>query len=144
MLRGFVLCATLLVATDSSFDTKFVGYWYGENYQSSVRTYFQEFDTNRTDGTFEVEFREYLNCTLVERQIETGSWSIANGIVHQITQSINGKPVDATKDVTLIDDYQILVLDDHDYQSKDLRTGDVFKVWRLGRHFQFPNCDFTS
>jgi hypothetical protein len=109
-----------------------------------LKSYVQELDHDRADGTFDVEFRRYENCRLVFVEKEGGLWSISDGTVHQVTTSVNGRPVNAKADASLIDDYKILVLDDHDYQSKWTKTGEVMKVWRVNEHFEFPKCDFTS
>ena len=143
-MRALLLLAGFLTVADEPTPSAFVGYWYGENYQPTFHEYFQELDVHRADGTFEVEFRKYTKCKLVFDQHEAGTWSMANGVVHMLTLSINAQPARPTTNPLFTDDYQLIVLDEHNYEERQIGTGATFKLWRVTEKFKFPDCTFTS
>jgi hypothetical protein len=142
-MRVILILATVLAVSDDTFSRAIVGYWYGENYQPAFHNYFQALGQDRADGTFEVEFRRYENCKLVSRQRESGTWSIANGVVRGETTAIDGAATDRS-DPSFRDAYDILKLDEHDFQSRHMPDGTIFKLQRVNAKFRFPDCSFSS
>jgi hypothetical protein len=142
-MRAFLVLVSVLAISDDTLSKTMVGNWYGDNYQPAFHNYFQELDRVMADGTFEVEFRRYVNCKLVFHQDESGTWGISSGVVHRETTAINGANVDRNNPY-FHDDYEILDLDEHDYRDRRLSDGTIYNLWRVGKKFEFSDCDFTS
>ena len=86
--------ASVLVAHAAEFS--FIGNWYGigEPDDSSI----SYIDSYSADGTFHSEFRRCEHGEVVWRQTETGKWTIKDGVLRMIADTIDGKPFGAWKD----------------------------------------------
>lgn len=143
-MRSLHILALLLVLpgaaiADTPSAALLEGYWYGVSYQPVFREKTQELMHRRADGTFEIEFRLYKNCTLELEQKETGNWSIRRGLYHTDTLTVNGAPVDE-KNPSYHDDYTIEKLDGRAFTYTHVVSHVRATDMKVDRDFIFPAC----
>lgn len=113
------------------------GLWTGEGYQPALQTNMVWLVDRNADGTFVADFRRYLNCVLVERQVEKGRWRLQGKSYFTSTESIEGIPFDAS------DEYRIEDLTDTTMKYFHLNSKTMFEARRISAQTGFPvpaNC----
>ena len=109
----------------------FVGNWYGVGEPDDPSISY--IDSYQADGTFHSEFRKCERGEVVWHQTETGKWSVSNGVLRMISDTIDGKPERF----------------ENSYTIESVR-GDEFRAWlhapdflfieRRIAKFEFPPC----
>jgi len=132
---GWLFCgiaAALLVSGVAPAQTvSLVGNWYGVGEPNDPNISY--IDSYRADGTFHSEFRKCERGEVVWRQIETGKWSVANGVLRMVSDTIDGKP-----DV-FDNSYTIELTGAGEFHAR-LRKPDFLFVERRIAKFEFPPC----
>ena len=115
-------------AADASF---FVGNWYGvgEPDDSSI----SYIDSYGADGTFHSEFRKCERGEVVWHQTETGKWSVSNGVLRMISDTIDGKPE------RFENSYAVESVTGDEFRAR-LRTPNFLFIERRLPKFEFPPC----
>jgi hypothetical protein len=92
----------------------------------------------RADGTFREEFRKCRSGDVVGKQFESGTWSVADGTEHTVTDTING---DAAQ---VEDSYRIESLTPTERRIRmESKDQDYEFVGHRVETFEFPDC-FTG
>jgi hypothetical protein len=112
--------------------TSVAGYWYGEGYQPLWHENAQWLMHLSPDGRYAVEFREYRQCRLVRDQIETGTWSLAQGF-RTVTTRVDGRPT------RYENDYRILSVTGAEFRIVQARTGQEYTERRVAPGFTLPD-----
>ena len=122
------LSAQIARGADVSF---FVGNWYGvgEPDDSSI----SYIDSYRADGTFHSEFRKCERGEVVWHQTETGKWSVSNGVLRMISDTIDGKPE------RFENSYTVESVTGDEFRAR-LRTPNFLFIERRLPKFEFPPC----
>ena len=90
ILIPIAVAAAMSAAAAPSPDFDFVGNWYGVGEPDDPNISY--IDSYSPDGTFHSEFRKCQGTQVVWHQTETGRWSVANGVLRMISDSIDGMP----------------------------------------------------
>jgi hypothetical protein len=67
----------------------FVGNWYGVGEPDDPSISY--IDSYQADGTYHSEFRKCVGTQVVWHQTATGKWSLSNGVLRMISDTIDGK-----------------------------------------------------
>jgi hypothetical protein len=121
--------ASVLVAHAAEFS--FIGNWYGigEPDDSSI----SYIDSYSADGTFHSEFRRCEHGEVVWRQTETGKWTIKDGVLRMIADTIDGKPDHFDNS------YRIELAGPDEFHARLLQRDYLFVEKRIAK-FEFPPC----
>jgi len=134
LLLALLLSGGLARAQDLS------GRWYGEGYQG--RQYLHWLSERSPDGRFFVEFREYRECKLVYRVMESGNWFVANGMMSTFSKIVAGRNVAPPADEPLVrKDYMLLALAPDVITYRHVSTGLLFTAHKVDDKFEWPGCD---
>src|SRR5262245_61890500 len=101
-------CVALMLmalACRPAMATDLDGYWYGEGYPPYAHQTLQWLTQFPPDGTYHIEFREYISCDPARVQIEDGTWTVDGDRMLMVTKAIDGHVVAAGTDIR--DDYVI-------------------------------------
>ena len=136
ILQRSILCAfgmMLLLAqsaegADASF---FVGNWYGVGEPDDPSISY--IDSYHADGTFNSEFRKCERGEVVWHQTETGKWSLANGVLRMVSDTIDGKPD------RFENSYTIELASGDEFRARLHMPNFLFIERRLPK-FEFPPC----
>lgn len=136
ILQRLLLCAFglvfLLAQSAHGADTSyFVGNWYGVGEPDDPSISY--IDSYRADGTFHSEFRKCERNEVVWHQTETGKWSVSNGVLHMISDTIDGKPE------RFENSYTIESVTGDEFRAR-LHTPDFLFIERRIAKFEFPPC----
>jgi hypothetical protein len=112
------------------------GRWYGEGETSSG--FAQWFFHLEPDGAFDIEFRQYKDCTLVFQHTEAGTWSLGGDLLSTTATVINGHSTHSYKS------YVLLGLEGGEMRYRHVQTGLYFKSRRVPVGFDWPACDKLS
>lgn len=116
------------------------GRWYGEGYQG--RQYLHWLSERTPDGRFFVEFREYKDCKLVYRVMESGNWFVANGVMSTFSKIVPGRNMAPAADEPLVrKDYVLLALAPDVITYRHVTTGILFTAHKVDDKFEWPGCD---
>jgi hypothetical protein len=112
-------------------EPSFVGIWYsaGQPDEPGVMSLI-EF---KADGTFREEFRKCEKGEIVGFQVQSGIWTVADGIERTITNMINGEKANVE------DTYRIELLTDTQRRIRMQGRDYVFTSLRVSK-FEFPDC----
>jgi hypothetical protein len=135
-IASLILCAW--AATLSSADaapaiatSSFVGNWYGVGEPDDPSISY--IDAYHADGSFNAEFRKCEHGEVVWRQTETGKWTVANGVLRMISDTIDGKPE------RFDNSYTIESLTPNEFRVR-LHDPDFLFIERRIEKFEFPPC----
>jgi hypothetical protein len=112
-------------------NSPFIGNWYGvgEPDDSSI----SYIDSYHADGTFNSEFRKCEQNRVVWRQTETGTWTVANGTLRMISDTIDGKPE------RFDNSYSIELSSSNEFHARLADPDFLFIEKRIDK-FEFPPC----
>lgn len=132
-LMCLVLLAGLLGVPAMSPAQDLSGRWYGQGETSGGFLEWM-FDL-LPDGNFIIEFRAYRECRVVFRQVESGQWSLENGILATISDLINGKAQYSYKS------YELQTVRDAEIEYQHRESGRFFRSRRVPADMPWPACD---
>jgi hypothetical protein len=111
--------------------TFFVGNWYGVGEPDDPSISY--IDSYQADGTFHSEFRKCERGEVVWHQTETGKWSLSNGVLRMISDTIDGKPD------RFDNSYTVELAAGDEFRARLHDQGFLFIERRLAK-FEFPPC----
>lgn len=129
-------------ATTSSIRMRdVVGIWYGSGIQpQNGPDPIHWMVERRADGSFLFKSFHERDCRIIPATIETGRWSMSNGIYTMITETVDGRSVD-TADGYFQDVYLIESVSHAEVTVKSLTYGTRFVATRVGPdHLPVPGC----
>jgi hypothetical protein len=134
---GIVLTAAVLLITGGApaAELSFVGNWYGVGEPDDQSISY--IDSYSPDGTFHSEFRKCQRGEVVWRQTETGKWSVANGVLRMVSDTIDGKPE------RFDNSYRLEFIGGNEFHARLMQPDYVFVEKRLPK-FEFPPCYLGS
>ena len=109
----------------------FVGNWYGVGEPDDASISY--IDAYNADGTFHSEFRKCEGTQVVWRQTETGHWSVTNGVLRMISDTIDGKPD------RFDNSYTIELSAPGEFHAR-LHERDYLFIEKRIEKFEFPPC----
>ena len=109
----------------------FIGNWYGVGEPDDPSISY--IDSYQADGTFHSEFRKCERGEVVWHQTETGKWSLANGVLRMISDTIDGKPE------RFENSYTVEVASGDEFRARLQAMNFLFIERRLPK-FEFPPC----
>ncbi len=119
------------------------GRWYGEDYEQDPGVRTQWLNYRAADGTFSVEFRQYRNCQLEMRQIESGHWSLVGSVYTMVTEWVEFSLI-LPGEPHYTEVYDVVTLEARAMSYRHRRTGILFKARQVGPDFDFPACEPMS
>ena len=136
ILPRSILCAlgiALLLAPSAEGADRafFVGNWYGVGEPDDPSISY--IDAYQPDGTFHSEFRKCERGEVVWHQTETGKWSLTNGVLRMISDTIDGKPE------RFENSYTVEVASGDEFRARLHAPNFLFIERRLPK-FEFPPC----
>ena len=136
ILQRSVLCALgvafLFAQSAEGADRAFfVGNWYGVGEPDDPSISY--IDSYQADGTFHSEFRKCERGEVVWHQTETGKWSLSNGVLRMISDTIDGKPD------RFDNSYTVELASGDEFRARLHDPGFLFIERRLAK-FEFPPC----
>ena len=130
-----VLCsltAALLMGAAPQVDPDFfVGHWYGIGEPDDPAVSY--IDSYRADGTFSAQFRKCVRGEEVWRQTSSGTWTVKDGVLRMISDTIDGRP-------ELFDNSYTLEFASGDEFRARLHSPDFLFIERRIAKFEFPPC----
>jgi hypothetical protein len=140
LIAAISVWSVLGPAAAGATDNAIVGYWYGRGYQPTLGRDNEFIDHHAPDGKFEVHFRAYEGCKVVEDQSEAGTWAMLDAdTVRVTTTSVDGIPAGP-----YIDDYRTEELTAQFYRYVWIQKGVTYTSQRVDANFKFPDCGLTS
>ena len=131
-------CMTCLlaacVAANAQSPSNLQGFWYTDGVENGVHARFVM--KNRANGIFVKTIADITDCRHPRSWIETGHWSFRNSRLEQITESVDGEPVDAA-DPEYNDGFDISGNDRH-FAMSDSKTKVTWQVDKVAADFQIP------
>src|SRR4051812_11722797 len=85
LIAAISVWSVLGPAAAGATDNAIVGYWYGRGYQPTLGRDNEFIDHHAPDGKFEVHFRAYEGCKVVEDQSEAGTWAMLDADTVRVT-----------------------------------------------------------
>jgi len=133
---GLILCVlsaslTVARAAPAPDAAPFIGNWYGVGEPDDPSVSY--IDSYHPDGTFNSEFRKCVRNEVVWRQTETGHWSVKNGVLRMISDTIDGKPE------RFDNSYAIELSTPNEFHARLQSNGFLFIEKRIEK-FEFPPC----
>jgi hypothetical protein len=130
-----MLSSLFTMAAAPEMASNVVGNWYGigEPDDSSI----SYIDSYSADGTFHSEFRKCEGNQVVWHQTETGKWSISNGMLRMISDTIDGRPE------RFDNSYRIEFSDPNEFHARLMQPNFLFVEKRVPK-FEFPPCYLGS
>ena len=126
------LSAVLLMGAAPQVEASFfVGHWYGVGEPNDPSVSY--IDSYRTDGTFYAEFRKCERGEVVWHQTETGTWTVKDGVLRMISDTIDGRP-------EVFDNSYTIELALGDEFRARLHEPDFLFLERRIPKFEFPPC----
>jgi hypothetical protein len=136
--RAVLLLLTATIATPAAAadEPSLVGIWYSA-FQPDEPDVMSLIEF-RADGTFREEFRKCQDGHAVGKQLESGMWSVTDGMEHTVTDMINGDAVQVE------DVYRIESLTPTERRIRmESKDQDYEFVGHRVETFEFPDC-FTG
>ena len=121
----------LAQAAPAAATSTFVGNWYGVGEPDDPSISY--IDAYQADGPFHSEFRKCERDRVVWRQTETGKWSVANGVLRMISDTIDGKPE------RFDNSYTLELATTNEFHAR-LRDPDFLFIEKRIDKFEFPPC----
>jgi hypothetical protein len=118
----------------------YVGRWTGSDPQQRPGTLVTWLQIRRSDGTFDIEFRHYDACRLVERHFESGLWSVKGKWMQTISGFVNGEAMDPP----YVQEYEVQSVDGVLMRYRHTRTGINFVSRRTEGPIVAPTCENIS
>jgi hypothetical protein len=126
-----VLMSICTMAAAPGSTANFVGNWYGVGEPDDPSISY--IDAYSPDGTFHSEFRKCQRGEVVWHQTETGKWSISNGVLRMISDTIDGKPD------RFDNSYRVELTDPNEFHARLMQPNFLFVEKRISK-FEFPPC----
>jgi hypothetical protein len=123
--------ATVLVAAAPGAESSLTGNWYGVGEPDNPNISY--IDSYSADGTFHSEFRRCERGEVVGRQTETGKWTLNNGVLRMISDTIDGKPD------RFDNSYRIELATVNEFHARLSQPDFLFVEKRIAK-FEFPLC----
>jgi hypothetical protein len=123
------------VAAAAAPEFSFVGNWYGVGEPDDPSISY--IDSYSADGTFHSEFRKCQGTRVIWRQTETGKWSVTNGILRMISDTIDGMPD------RFDNSYQLEFAEPDEFHARLMQPDFLFVEKRIAK-FEFPPCYIGS
>ena len=118
-------------AAPAAQTSSLIGNWYGVGEPDDPSISY--IDSYRADGTFHSEFRKCVRGEAVWHQVETGKWSLKDGVLRMVSDTIDGKP-------EIFDNSYAIELTGVDEFHARLRNPDFLFVEKRIAKFEFPPC----
>lgn len=118
----------------------YVGRWTGSDPQQRPGTLVTWLQVRRSDGTFDIEFRHYDACRLIERHLESGLWSVKGRLMQTISGYVNGQAIDPP----YVQEYEVQSIDAAQMRYRHTRTGINFLSRRTEGPIVAPTCENIS
>ena len=131
ILGAFGMAFLLVQGAQGADRAFFVGNWYGVGEPDDPSISY--IDSYQADGTFHSEFRKCERGEVVWHQTETGKWSVSNGVLRMISDTIDGKPD------RFDNSYTVEVASGDEFRARLQDPGFLFIERRLAK-FEFPPC----
>ncbi len=112
-----------------------VGNWYGVGEPDDASISY--IDAYNPDGTFHSEFRKCQGNQVVWHQTETGKWSVTNGVLRMVSDTIDGRPE------VFDNSYSIELAGPGEFHARLMRPDYLFVEKRIEK-FEFPPCYLGS
>ena len=129
------LISVFIMAAAPGPTAGFIGNWYGIGEPDDPSISY--LDSYSADGTFHSEFRKCQGNQVVWHQTETGKWSISNGVLRMISDTIDGKPE------RFDNSYRIELTNPNEFHARLMQPNFVFVEKRVPK-FEFPPCYLGS
>lgn len=126
-----VAAALAVLTTGAAPGFTFAGNWYGVGEPDDPSISY--IDSYSADGTFHSEFRKCQRGEVVWRQSETGKWTVANGVLRMISDTIDGKPE------RFDNAYRLELTNATEFHARLLDPDYLFVERRIDK-FEFPPC----
>jgi hypothetical protein len=126
-----VLVSLFTTAAAPGTTANFVGNWYGVGEPDDPSISY--IDAYSADGTFHSEFRKCQRGEVVWHQTETGKWSMANGTLRMISDTIDGKPD------RFDNSYRVELTDQNEFHARLMQPSFLFVEKRISK-FEFQPC----
>jgi hypothetical protein len=129
-----------LSANSAVFDAKSMsGDWYGGDDHGVI-----SIEHYKADGSFVTEFRQCFKSGKRDH-IESGHWSISNGVLHLTTDDIRDRPTHLTSEEKFVSFDQATL-------TREIVGGDAFRMFgpgffkavRVTADSKLPGCDASS
>lgn len=133
-LSAFLIAAamaTVLVTAAAGAESSLIGNWYGVGEPDDPNISY--IDSYNADGTFHSEFRRCEHGEVVWRQTETGKWTVNNGVLRMISDTIDGKPD------RFDNSYRIELTTANEFHARLMQPDFLFVEKRIAK-FEFPPC----
>ena len=130
-----LIAAALLTAAAPAPGFNFAGNWYGVGEPDDPDISY--IDSYSADGTFHSEFRKCRGADVVWRQTETGKWSVSNGVLRMVSDTIDGMPD------RFDNSYRLEFAGANEFHAR-LESKDFLFVEKRIAKFEFPPCYLGS
>ncbi len=128
---GFAAAVLMLAGEANAAEFSFVGNWYGVGEPDDPSISY--IDSYSSDGTFHSEFRKCQRGEVVWHQTETGKWSVSNGFLRMVSDTIDGKPE------RFDNSYRLEFMGGNEFHARLMQPDYLFVEKRLAK-FEFPPC----
>jgi hypothetical protein len=91
-MKLLVVIAFLAAAAAAEPLSPVLGAWYTEGVENGIAAQF--IVKNNADGTFVKTIRDNTDCQTPKTWIETGHWHYTDAVYAELTESVDGTPVD--------------------------------------------------
>jgi hypothetical protein len=108
-----------------------VGTWYGIGEPDDPSISY--IDSYLPDGTYRAEFRKCVRNEVVWHERHTGRWSLRNGVLQMLTETIEGKPMPYENN------YRIEQSSPDEFHARLTDSGFLFIEKRIPKA-EFPPC----
>lgn len=116
-----------------------VGTWFGEAVLPGTPETLQQFlATRRADGSYTLEVRNYQEGRMRQRLVNSGVWSISNGIFVTLTTDIEGKKT-TLSDPSFTQVFAVRGLTANEFRYQHLASGREIRVVRSTPDFRLPD-----
>lgn len=129
------VAAAMNAAAAPAQDFSFVGNWYGVGEPDDPSISY--IDSYSPDGTFHSEFRKCQGTQVIWHQTETGKWSVTNGVLRMISDTIDGKPD------RFDNSYRLEFTQPDEFHARLMQPDFLFVEKRIPK-FEFPPCYIGS
>ncbi len=127
-----ILMSVLAVRAASADDNSaLVGYWYGIGEPEDISISY--IDSYHADGTYDADFRKCEHGEAVWRQHAHGHWTLKDGVLRMISDTVDGKP--AVYD----NSYTIESISGTEFHAR-LHEPDYLFIEKRIDKFEFPPC----
>lgn len=135
LIIPLIFAAAMSAAAAPAQDSSFVGNWYGVGEPDDPSISY--IDSYSADGTFHSEFRKCQGTQVVWQQSETGKWSVTNGVLRMISDTIDGKPD------RFDNSYRLESIQPDEFHARLMQPDFLFVEKRIAK-FEFPPCYLGS